>query len=41
MASDLPIKMVFDILNSSSIVYYLAPRTEDEDNDEDDDLYEE
>ncbi|MHA1475388.1 MAG: proliferating cell nuclear antigen (pcna) [Promethearchaeota archaeon] len=40
MASDLPIKMVFDILNSSRIVYYLAPRTEDEDNDDDDSLYE-
>ena len=40
MASDLPIKMVFDILNSSRIVYYLAPRTEDEESDEDDSLYE-
>ncbi|MHA1719397.1 MAG: proliferating cell nuclear antigen (pcna) [Promethearchaeota archaeon] len=40
MATELPIKMVFDILNSSRIVYYLAPRTENEDEENEDELYE-
>ncbi len=36
LKSESPLKMLFDILNSSQIMYYLAPRVEEED-----DMYEE